>query len=698
MSDLPARQDFWNVGYPSPGAWAYLLLLVAASTLAYGLYRRYRLWKLGEPSPDMGPWSTRLRRACRELFLDLLGHRRFLTGELYAGVMHLLLFWGAALLFLATVLDAVEFNWHLYLAPGVGFDFPTTPFRLQTGFLWDVAGLAAGVGVGMAVWRRYVVKPERLGSVLDDAVALTLIAGLIVTGFALEGLRLGASQLNASSPLYAPREAWFSPVGYLFALVFRGAGTTRYGMEVAHYALWWFHFALVALAFLYVGARFSKLRHIVVSPLNVLLRPARAVGALQSMGDLETLQRFGARDVGDFTWKQLLDWDACTNCGRCQDRCPAWASGKPLTPRKVMQDLLGHLERVGSRVSQRHERSDHLPPVPAAHEVVGEEALWACTTCGACNEACPVAVQPVDTIVEMRRYLVMEEARLSQAAQETLLSLEQRGHPWRGTPFSRLDWARGLDVRTLADHPDAQMLLWVGCTAALEQRSQAIARAVVKVLRAADVDFAVLGEEESCTGDPARRLGNEYLFQLLARRNIETLDRYGVQRIVTLCPHCFNTLKNEYPQLGGSYQVLHYTQLVDRLIRDGRLKTARKAETVVTYHDPCYLGRYNGIYDPPRRVARSVPGVRLVEMSPRQRREGLCCGAGGGRMWMEESVEQRVSGLRIEHFIATDADTLAVSCPFCLQMLTEGMEGMEPGSGKRVRDVIELLAEAVEES
>jgi len=695
MPDLPARQDFWNIGYPSPGAWIYILLLVAACAIAYGLYRRYRLWRLGKPSPDMGPWSARLRRACKEFSLDLLGHRRFLRGELYGGLMHLLLFWGATVLLLGTALDAVEFNWHFYLASRLGFDFPTTPFRLQTGLVWDVAGLMTGVGAGMAIWRRYIIKPERLDSVLDDGVVLSLIAGLVVTGFALEGFRLGASQLNASSPLYAPREAWFSPVGYLFALTFRGVGMTPYGMEVAHYALWWFHFALVAFAFLYVGARFSKLRHILISPLNVLLRPARAAGALQPMGDLETLERFGARDVDDFTWKQLLDWDACTDCGRCQDRCPAWASGKPLSPRKVMQDLSGHLETLDLRLLGRRGTDDGPPSMPTAYDVVGEEALWACTTCGACNEACPVAVQPVDTIVEMRRYLVMEEARMSQAAQETLLSLEQRGHPWRGTPFGRLDWARGLDVRTLAEHPDTEWLLWVGCTIALEQRSQALARAMVKVLQAADVDFAVLGEEETCTGDPARRLGNEYLFQLLAHRNIETLDRYGVQRIVTLCPHCFNTLKNEYPQLGGNYQVFHYTQLVDRLIREGRLKPAEKGEATVAYHDPCYLGRYNGIYEPPRRIVGAVPGTRLVEMSPHHRREGFCCGAGGGRTWMEERVEQRVSALRIEQFLTMGADTLAVSCPFCLQMLAEGLEAVEAGSGKRVRDVIELLADSL---
>jgi Fe-S oxidoreductase len=596
--------------------------------------------------------------------------------------MHLLLFWGAVLLLIATALNAVEFNWDRYLAPHTGFEFPTTRFRLQTGLVWDLAGLMALVGAGMAAWRRSVIRPKRLETFADDAIILSFIVGLIVTGFLLEGLRMGATELNPFSGLFAPRQAWFSPGGYLFAWVIRGAGATPGGMEVAHRSIWWLHVAITALAFVYAGVRVGKLRHLLVSPLNVFLRPARPVGVLRPMGDLEALDRFGARDLTDFTWKQLLDWDACTDCGRCQDRCPAWASGKALSPRKAVQDL--------RRCMDGRDRE-------SAYETVSEEAIWACTTCGACDQVCPVAVRPTESILELRRYLAMEEGLVPPSAQEVLLSLEQRGHPWRGTPYGRMDWAEGLTVKTLREHPDAEMLLWVGCTAALEQRSQKISRAMAKVMLASGVDFAVLGEEETCTGDPARRLGNEYLFQMLAEQNINTLNGYGVRRIVTLCPHCFNTFKNEYPQFGGNYEVTHYTQLLDCLLREGRLKPGDGIAQSVAYHDSCYLGRLNGIYDAPRRVIDSVGGAHLVEMSPRIREEGFCCGAGGGHMWIEEDIEERVSGLRLEQFLSIGADTLGVSCPFCLQMLDEGFKSTD-ATDKRVCDIVELIADSLDQA
>ena len=695
MSGLSARQDFWNIGYPSPSVWVYLLLIVAALAVGYGLYRRVRLWRLGRPSSDMGPWKARLRRAFRELVFDLVLHRRFVRNELYAGLMHLLLFWGVVLLLIATALNAVEFNWDHYLASHTGFEFPTTRFRLQTGLIWDLAGLMALVGAGMAIWRRFVIRPKRLETFADDAIVLSFIVGLVVTGFLLEGLRMGATELNPSSGLFAPRQAWFSPGGYLFASIVRGAGVTPHGMEVAHRGIWWLHIAMTALAFVYAGIRVGKLRHLLVSPLNVLLRPARSAGVLRPMGDLEALERFGARDLSDFTWKQLLDWDACTDCGRCQDRCPAWASGKALSPRKAVQDLRRYLDGSGHGVFNRGQHTDVEPASPSAHETVSEGAIWACTTCGACDEVCPAAVRPTDSILEMRRYLAMEEALVPPSAQEALLSLEQRGHPWRGTPYGRMDWAEGLEVKTLREHPSAEMLLWVGCTAALEQRSQKISRAMAKVLLASGVDFAVLGEEETCTGDPARRLGNEYLFQMLAEQNIGTLDRYGVHRIVTLCPHCFNTFKNEYPQFGGNYEVTHYTQLLDCLLREGRLKLGNGIVQNVAYHDSCYLGRLNGIYDAPRRVIDSIGGARRVEMSPRIREEGFCCGAGGGHMWIDEDIEERVSSLRLEQFLSTGADTLGVSCPFCLQMLDEGLKNTG-ATEKRVCDIVELMADSLD--
>jgi Fe-S oxidoreductase len=327
-------------------------------------------------------------------------------------------------------------------------------------------------------------------------------------------------------------------------------------------------------------------------------------------------------------------------------------------------------------------------------EVITEDVLWSCTTCRACMEACPVFIEHIDTIVDMRRYLVMEEAKMPSSAEAALISLEQRGHPWRGTSFTRTDWTEGMTVPTMADDADVEVLFWVGCTGALEQRSQAIPRAMASVLKRAGVKYAILGNEETCTGDPARRMGNEYLYQILAQQNIETLNRYGVKKIVTICPHCFNTMLNEYPQLGGEYEVIHYSQFVADLIASGRIRPVLTIDTTVAYHDSCYLGRHNRVFDEPRDIARSIPGVTLVEMSPRNRERGFCCGAGGGRMWMDEPGT-KVNHLRTDHFLETEAQTVGVSCPFCLQMLTEGIGAKGEGDAKQAKDILELLVESI---
>ena len=361
----------------------------------------------------------------------------------------------------------------------------------------------------------------------------------------------------------------------------------------------------------------------------------------------------------------------------------------------IVENMKDYLLEVGPHIKAGQGPSKEHPLIG---EAITEEAIWDCVSCGACMQECPVLVEHVPTIIDVRRHLVLEESKVPETAMDAMLSMEQRGHPWRGTQFSRTDWAEGLGVKTLAEHPEAEVLFWVGCTPALEQRSQGVARSMAKVLKRAGVDFAILGEEERCTGDPARRMGSEYLYQTLAQQNIETLKSYNVKQVVTTCPHCFNTMKNEYPQLGGDFEVMHYTQFVDQLIQERRLKPIATVNGSVAYHDSCFLGRHNGIYDQPRRIAKSIPGLELVEMEPRCRERGFCCGAGGGHMWLEESGKgQRINHMRTDHFLETNATTVGVSCPFCLQMLTEGIEARGEKGKREAKDLLELLAESVGE-
>lgn len=631
----------------------------------------------------------------RLLFVDTLGHRRFIRQERLPGFMHFSIFWGMMVLLVATTISGLEFNVEKYL----GLRLPTVGWSLQMELIWDIfGGLLLFIGLCIAIYRRYVQRPPRLNTILENGVFLGLIMGMVLTGFILQALRMAATEMEPTSPLYHPEWAPWSPVSYVMALLIRGIGISVYVMEVTHFGLWWFHAALMSATFVYAAYRFRGLLHIFVSPVNVLLSSTmlRPKGALRSMGDLEKLEIFGAKDLPQFTWKQLLDYDACTNCGRCQDQCPAWLSGKPLSPRKLIRDARAYMETRASALLEGNNDGVESPEQSLIHDFITPEALWSCTTCRACMEACPVYVEHIDSIVDMRRYMVLEEANAPETAMNALGSMEQRGHPWRGTQATRMDWMEGTGTVTMAEDSDHEVLLWVGCTPALDPRSQNVARAMASVLRVAGVKYRVLGEEEICTGDPARRLGNEYLFNMMAQQNIDTFNNYGIQRILTLCPHCFNTIKNEYPQLGGKYQVQHYTEFVAELIRAGRIKPVRNIATSVAYHDSCYLGRHNDVYDAPRELANAIPGLQLMEMGAnRSRHRGFCCGAGGGRMWMEEEGK-RVNHIRTEHFLETTAETVGVSCPFCLQMMEEGITAKEMGDTRSAKDLLELLVESLE--
>ena len=660
---IPTREVYWNIDH---ALLIYALLAPAAVVFAYGIYRRWRLWRIGLPSARGGDVWRRLGA----LAVYGFGHARVVKNR-YAGLFHGLFFAGFAILFMGTLVVWVHVDFGLRIMQG---DF----YLYFQSLTLDVFGLLAVVGLLLAAARRLFFRPKRLENSWRDGVAEGALLAILITGFMIEGLRLVVLQ--------DPWSAW-SPVGlamgrFLAMILPEGA------LRPLHAILWWSHAAMVFGLFAWMP--YSKLLHMVTASANIYLRSLEPKGIVLSPLNLETAETFGARSIDQFPWKGLLDLDACTECGRCQDACPAYASGKPLSPKKLILDLRDHLHEHGPRLlaGETKRAPDGVALVDAT---IAEETLWACTNCRACMEACPVFIEHVPKIIEMRRQLVMEEGRVPETMQAAMRSLESRGHPFAGATATRLDWCKDLDVRVLPEGGSADYLYWVGCSTALNPRNQKVARAFSQLMKEAGVDFAILGNDEACTGDAARRMGNEYLFQTMARRNIEVIQSRQVKKIVTTCPHCFNSLKNEYTQFGAAFEVYHHSQLLADLIDEGRLKPAPGGVGKVTFHDPCHLGRYNETYDEPRAVIDATPGIDRVEM-PRHRQNSFCCGAGGGRMFAEEPIEQRVGNLRAKEALATGSQTLSVACPFCMLMLEEGVKSEANGGVEmKVLDIAEVL-------
>ena len=670
-----AAQEVYIVKIFLPVIVAVLILSPVLIVLfAFGFFRRYSLWRLGGADDRSGNVVTRLKTTLAVAFT----HVRILR-EAYPGIMHFLILWGSVLLILGKIV-------RLFSYP-VGLTVPPQGVFLYSSLVSEIGGLLIIVGGCIAIYRRYIKKPSRLDTLPDDTLIFGWVFIILLTGYMTKGYRIAISEVGSPTD-------WFmwSPVGYLLSHVFPTFMTAaKNEILLWHRAIIHTLPAFVFLVYIFVSR--SRMQHAWLSPLNTYFRSLKPKGALVPI-DIETAETFGAGKIEDFTWKQLMDLDACTRCGRCQDSCPAYLSGKPLSPKKVILDLKEHLYEVYPipLVKKPAEsRRDMLV------DVITEDVIWACTTCRACQEVCPIYVEHIGKIVDMRRSFVLEQARIPETGEAALKCIETRGHSCRGTTATRTDWTEGLDIKLLSDDSNVDMVFWVGCAAALEDRNIKVAIAMAKILKAAGISFAILGPEETCCGEPARRLGNEYLFQLQAMKNIELLKSYNVKKIVATCPHCFNTIKNEYPQFEGEFDVIHHSQLIADLLGQGKIKPATTRDGKLTYHDSCYLGRHNDIYEAPREIVRSISQSSLIEME-RSRQNGFCCGGGGGRFWMEERIGKRISEMRIEQVTESGADIIASACPYCLQMFEDAIKASEVEESLKALDIAELIAAALDKA
>ncbi len=648
-----------------------ILLFGSLGTFGYLMESRLSLLAAAMPTDRLNHWGRRIRG----VLVFFLGQRRILNRRyLWPGLMHALIFWG----FLAVALNSVHFvgggfsaGWHL---PGFG---PGTVPGEGYVLVRDIFEFLVLVMVLVAMARRIFIRPSRLTLSGDALLVLGMIGALMLTDQFMAGIETahhaGAGYRSLAGAALAPFMAGLSP----------GAAVTFYQ------SVWWIH--LGTLLFFLTFLPVSKHFHVITALPSVLFRRLDS-GSLPSM-DLENLENFGISGFKDLRWKDILDVYSCTECGRCQEACPAFHTGKPLNPKQINEDMREALfPALPALLGRAGEGADTAGPVLPT-ETIADDVLWSCTTCRACEEACPLFIEFIDRIVGMRRKLVLEDSSFPGELTAMFKNLERQGNPWGIDPSERTEWTEGLDVPLMADHTEGvEYLLWVGCAGAFDDRSKKVARATARLLTAAGVKFAILGAEETCTGDSARRAGNEYLFQMLAEQNVETLNRYGVQKIIAQCPHCFNTLKNEYPEFGGRYEVVHHSQILAELLADGRLPLMQTAADLppVTFHDSCYMGRHNGVYDQPREALKAVPGLELVEM-PRNRENGFCCGAGGARMWLEESLGTKVNLDRVEEAAKTGAGVIASSCPFCITMLADGVNDTGRQEAMQVMDIAQIL-------
>jgi Fe-S oxidoreductase len=692
-------------------------LVLTALALAITGRRLWWLARLGrsaQPAPErVAAVREHLGTDIKTQATEVIGQRKLLKWSI-PGAAHALTFWGFIVLLLTIIEAYGDLFSRTFAIPGIGH-------WAFTGFIEDLFAVAVLAAIVTFTVIRYRNSPERrgrasrfLGSHTGAAwLVLAMIFGVIATLLLYRGAQIDTGVFPYAHGAFASQLVghWLHPLG-------TGANSVLEATFILAQIGVIMAFAVVVV--------YSKHLHIALAPLNVMFgRRPNALGALEPMRsggkvlDFEEADPdtdvFGLGKIEDFSWKGLMDMATCTECGRCQSQCPAWATGKPLSPKQVILDLRDHaFAKAPYLLASSDEERDGLPEAvkqEAGRPLVGEEkangvmhpdVIWSCTNCGACVEECPVDIEHIDHIDGMRRYQVLIESAFPVEAAGMLKNLENKGDPWGMGEARRAEWLTELDFEVPVVEGkipgDVEYLFWVGCAGALEDRARKTTKAIAALLHAAGVRFAVLGPAETCTGDPARRIGNEFLYSMLAQQNIETLNEAAPRTIVASCPHCFNTIANEYPQLGGNYEVVHHTQLLARLVAEGRLAPAGRVDEKLTYHDPCFLGRHNKVFTPPREILEAVPGVRAEEMH-RCKNRGFCCGAGGARMWMEERIGKRINTERIEEALALSPDTISTACPYCLVMLGDAVAAKkasgEAAQTLEVVDVAQLLARSV---
>jgi Fe-S oxidoreductase/nitrate reductase gamma subunit len=673
---LVCRPTFWNIPF-----WlqvvVYLGGLIAALVFAYGYWRRFQIVRQGKGKFDWRPLWPRLKMWLTQGVLT----NKVILDLQPAGVMHAAIMWGIIVLFIGTALATIDADITRPLIDPNQWRLLQGAFYELYKVVLDLFGVIALIGLAIAFVIRYGIKPERLDGrsgkryFREDLWIIASLFFIVLTGFFIEVLRLAAQPAEVAHLKGTINFCTTcSVIGWPLARLLANADLGT--LLVLHQITWVTHMLVALVA---IGAvPFTKLGHLVVSSVNTFFRKLEPAGAIPKIQDIENQETFGISKLEEFTWKQLLDFEACTRCGRCQDACPAAMTNKALSPKNIIVKLF---EVSNKKVSG------------AIHgQVIDAQELWDCTTCMGCVNACPVAIDQLGTIIDLRRYLTLSEGAVQPSGASAMNSMERQGNPYGLPKADRHKWMQGLDVPFADANEEYDVLFWVGCAGAYDARAQKISKAFVKIMQTAGVKFAVM-QEERCNCESARRLGNEYLYQMATMEIVEALKQYKFKRIVTTCPHCFNTIKNEYPQFDGKFQVVHHTQLINELITTKRITLQRTNNATITYHDSCYLGRYNGIYDPQRAILKSV-GANVVEMT-RSRSTGLCCGGGGGRMWLEENTGTRINNKRMQDVIAVNAQTVASACPFCMTMLDDGAKALSVDEKIARKDIAELVAESL---